>query len=284
MKKLSEQQLEVLVAKRNAAGEKAIVAVMTNEELAAYRINCVEAIERGEGRISKAKNGSFMQQTVIENVETLRSYVAYIDAKLAEEKNEAAGEAAIDQFLATYKEKAVNYFINLCKNYREKRYSHAEEITAEGLRLIPASAWGGRKYTEEKIEEMINSLDSMIERRKDMLKRDIGYYSFQNWKSIYPKSHIKTVENISHIKDEDTLKIAIETIVGKDVEVKKENIYKLVEAKAGKIIDAKFLRVGLDGELNGFIIGDKNKVNVTSFGAGGWNIQKYHYRLKVTVA
>ena len=49
-------------------------------------------------------------------------------------------------------------------------------------------------------------------------------------------------------------------------------------AIVGKIVDASNLSVGNKGDLNGYIIGDKGNASVTTIGAGGYNIQCYHFR------
>jgi hypothetical protein len=46
----------------------------------------------------------------------------------------------------------------------------------------------------------------------------------------------------------------------------------------GTITDASYLSVDANGNLNGYIIGDRGKANVNTIGAGGYNIQCYHFR------
>lgn len=46
----------------------------------------------------------------------------------------------------------------------------------------------------------------------------------------------------------------------------------------GQITDASNLYIGNKGDLNGFIIGTKGTAKVQTIGAGGYNIQCYHFR------
>lgn len=46
----------------------------------------------------------------------------------------------------------------------------------------------------------------------------------------------------------------------------------------GQITDASNLSIGNKGDLNGFIIGTKGTAKVQTIGAGGYNIQCYHFR------
>ena len=49
-------------------------------------------------------------------------------------------------------------------------------------------------------------------------------------------------------------------------------------AIVGKITDASNLRVGAKGDLNGYIIGTEGTAKVQTIGAGGYNIQCFHFR------
>lgn len=46
----------------------------------------------------------------------------------------------------------------------------------------------------------------------------------------------------------------------------------------GQITDASNISIGDKGDMNGFIIGTRGKAKVQTIGAGGWNIQCYHFR------
>lgn len=73
----------------------------------------------------------------------------------------------------------------------------------------------------------------------------------------------------------------IEELARREKEDKKiEFLYKVAE-KAGSILDASFLRVAGDGSLNGYVKGTKATVKVQTILAGGWNIQRLHYRVLV---
>lgn len=46
----------------------------------------------------------------------------------------------------------------------------------------------------------------------------------------------------------------------------------------GQITDATNLKIGRKGDLNGYIIGTRGVAKVQTIGAGGWNIQRFHFR------
>jgi hypothetical protein len=73
----------------------------------------------------------------------------------------------------------------------------------------------------------------------------------------------------------------LEKILDQEVVAKKKAFVAKVEEKAGKIQDLKGLRVAGDGSINGFAIGSERTVEVETILAGGYNIQKLHYRVLV---
>lgn len=118
MTKLSNDQLEVLVQKRNEAGLNHTVEVMNSEELAAYRNNCLDAIEKHKNSLNNAKQGGVMQQIITETIEQLEGYIAYIDAKLSEETKQ---ENAIENFIKEWETQAVKYYTQLLEiPYKER--------------------------------------------------------------------------------------------------------------------------------------------------------------------
>lgn len=70
----------------------------------------------------------------------------------------------------------------------------------------------------------------------------------------------------------------LDDILTKEVEGKKIKLIASIEKKTGTIQDASHLYVADSGEINGYIIGDKARVNVNTIYAGGYNIQCLHFR------
>ena len=63
----------------------------------------------------------------------------------------------------------------------------------------------------------------------------------------------------------------------KDLERRKQNLIFKIENKVGKIIDVSIKR-NPNGGFDGNITGNKGKVRIETIGAGGYNIQRFHYR------
>ena len=70
----------------------------------------------------------------------------------------------------------------------------------------------------------------------------------------------------------------------KDLEAEYNRKYDFIiertNAIVGQITDATNLTI-TNGELNGVIIGTRGVARVTTIGAGGYNIQKFHFRTLV---
>ena len=46
----------------------------------------------------------------------------------------------------------------------------------------------------------------------------------------------------------------------------------------GTITDAAALHIGPEGDINGYIVGTEGKAKIQTIGAGGYNIQCFHFR------
>ena len=72
-------------------------------------------------------------------------------------------------------------------------------------------------------------------------------------------------------------------ILNKEKQRKKLNLIARIEKKAGKMVDTRGLTLGVDSNLNGLVIGDKETVSVHTIYAGGYNIQCLHFRVLVKI-
>lgn len=154
----------------------------------------------------------------------------------------------IVDFLNNWEDEVREFFIENSKEYFELRQKESEEyqkFKAEHPRDRYTSSWNSfiRDYYKD-----IHSITKEIT------------LNSREWKI-----------------DEDRL--------NKILEREKQNKYEILEKRVkdicGEIQDASNLYIGKNGELNGFIIGDKGKAKVETIGAGGYNIQCFHYRLLV---
>ena len=64
----------------------------------------------------------------------------------------------------------------------------------------------------------------------------------------------------------------------RDANAKYDFIIERTNAIVGTITNASGLYIGDKGDLNGFIIGERGTAKVETIGAGGYNIQCYHFR------
>lgn len=70
--------------------------------------------------------------------------------------------------------------------------------------------------------------------------------------------------------------------LAKDLEIEAKNKYDFIIERTNKIVgqitDAAGLHIGAAGDLNGYINGTKGTAKVQTIGAGGYNIQCFHFR------
>ena len=187
-------------------------------------------------------------------LENNKAKLAKIDAF---NKTEKIG--VVWDFLQKWKEAAHNFYVKNVKRYEQLK----QEYSA-------------------KREEYRNS---------DEFKRRKAYYG-DKWSAGWNYVEMRRWEQRYYEEiDPLTLKIyrghgtyddaALNKALDKEVQNKYEDFIQRVMALAGNIEDASGLRVAGNGIINGTVIGDKATVNVRTILAGGYNIQKLHFRVLV---
>ena len=76
----------------------------------------------------------------------------------------------------------------------------------------------------------------------------------------------------------------LKKLLNEEADKKYDFIISRTAAIVGEITDASNLSVGAKGNLNGYIIGPQGKAKVRTIGAGGYNIQCFHFRTIITPA
>lgn len=86
----------------------------------------------------------------------------------------------------------------------------------------------------------------------------------------------------SHVTQFDHATLSWEENMRKQIEIEKnrkyDDIIERTNKITGKITDASNLRIDAKQNINGYIIGERGKAKVETIGAGGYNIQCYHFR------
>jgi hypothetical protein len=158
----------------------------------------------------------------------------------------------IETFLATWRTNAFDYYKEAIRKGREIEEDH--------------KAW----CQSQKEEYKANG-----ERWYDAL-------GMEHWKTTVKKywEENKTAKNIKDygVQEEDK---RINKMLDVEIENKRFALIDRTEKKIGTITDASNLYIASNGEINGFIIGTEGKANVNTVYAGGYHIQRLHYRVLV---
>lgn len=99
---------------------------------------------------------------------------------------------------------------------------------------------------------------------------------------IFRREHFDEYEKLEELRQADRFYANRSDIVARDVEIKYISLVEKVKEITGRITDASFLRINEKRSLDGYIVGEEGKAKVNTFEAGGWNIQRFHYRTKVS--
>lgn len=183
---------------------------------------------------------------------------------------------AVEKFLADWKERAREYYRNLKEEARIEQ-NKEYEINEENLKFLKRLTYlDERKYSDEKIAKILAEVadENCPKIWKDRYKSEIQYQKYVAWQKKHTKIDMDMIERT----DEE-----IEKALDREVEAKRKNLIARVEDKVGEIKDAGGLYIGVNGELNGVVIGEKGKARVETIYAGGYNVQVLHYRVLVKV-
>lgn len=168
--------------------------------------------------------------------------------KLEQEKQKASKRdiKALVDFLADWREKTLEWYSQEFEKYLdEKKLYHAK---------VDAIWKGDNTYSPEKMKQ----------------ERKLRNEYNSRWAHVMAYDHLDKLDTERLVKD-----------IARESDRKYDTIVLKVEEYAGNITDAGGLYIGYDSNINGVIRGDKGTVNVNTIGAGGYNIQRYHFRVLV---
>lgn len=167
---------------------------------------------------------------------------------------------AIDTFLANWKQSAKQHYVSTYNQYQNLRKLQKDMMEKYSL----------YSYTRNAIlpQDYVDATDAL-----------------KAFKSIRTKSEFAIIEKCVYAdhagNPTETLDSFLEKLLDKEVANKKASLIKKIESKAGSIVNADNLYIGVDGSINGHVVGNIKQVEVETIYAGGYNIQCLHYRILV---
>lgn len=217
-----------------------------------------------------------LKYTIRDIEEAQKALEGYKAQLIAEnEKANSRNVQVILDFLEMWKEKVRNQFMNgLTDYFNDKKAVRTAYQTAHKF------LYGSEEYEEAyaKYEAMSKQfridefgkferrpyIDRRGRERTEEVKVAEGKYEW-----LRPYTNERTLEEAAAKLEKDLIQEATR---------KYDFIIERTNKIVGKITDASNLKIGAKDDLNGYIIGEKGTAKVQTIGAGGYNIQCFHFR------
>lgn len=195
----------------------------------------------------------------------LENYKAQLVAET--EKANSRNVKAILDYLEMWKTRVTEFYAKRFEKYPEAYRKYTEDMEQFSLTYFEE-----RKMKRERPDEW-KEYDG---RRKAIKAEFENSYGFL-------EPYIERIHNPETFRYDlwefDVLKLKKD--LDAEANRKYDNIIERTNEITGTINDAAGLKVGDKGELDGFVIGEKGTAHVQTIGAGGYNIQCFHFRVLV---
>lgn len=245
----------------------------------------IEKLQRKLERIRKAEASGWEDNPysydaydlkwTIKDLEVAKAALEGYEFKLAEEieKADSRNVAVILQFLETWKRKCREYYEEGIRRYFVDR----EELRKLTIQYADAS-FGTEEYKQAR--------EALVAAEDELRRKTNGYYervSYENGRTCYTSRKVREGEYerykpyVQCINLETALE-RLEKDIAEESNRKYDFIIDRTNRIVGQITDASNLSISDNGELNGIVIGTRGKAHVKTVGAGGYNIQCFHFR------
>ena len=207
-----------------------------------------------------------------EALEKTRSKVQKLEKKV--EKLSKAVEAATDEYDKKWAEmdlRRAEYDLRQAKATLEKRYAAVAKAKNEEAEMAEFS-----KEVLQMIKHVQDmTFDDMISLRDEFKEM---YYASRGGDENAKKKYKRLSEfdrKLIWMSDDEIMNYA--KLAGKEFAL---DLINRTKAIVGNVTNWEHLRYGVSG-LDGIVYGDKGKASVNTIVAGGYNIQRKHYRVLV---
>jgi hypothetical protein len=249
----------------------------------------LEKLEKKLSRILKAEESNYEENNpyyysdydkkhTVKDIEQCKNEIAKYEEQLVSEieKSNSRNIPAIVEFLAQWKQRVYSFYEeDLIKYFDEKSALKTLYDEYAGMSYAQRYELGEDTEYHRARKSLYCKLNGYKERRTF-----INHWGKEDYRDI--KVRDGEWEHLKHYVDRcNTLNECL-ALLDKELEQEKNRKYDFIIERTNKIVgqitDAAGLRVGAKGDLSGYIFGTKGKAHVETIGAGGYNIQVYHFR------
>jgi hypothetical protein len=261
---------EAKVAKRKAVLKK-------------HREQLAKLIQKGadEFDISIKKDDIESAKRKLEEAEKiLNNWKEKLDERItADDYLEANTPEILKDFLENWKQHAIGYYrekrIRFIE-YREGLKAKERAARLEALQTLPSlekyrELYKGRELTDYDLANLWprRDVDAFLS------ERGLEYHQIQ--KKLREAGDQITIR-LLEIHDEDEREAWLEKTMDEEKRAKLLDLIGRIMSTVGTITDAAALYIGPEGDINGIIVGTEGKAKIQTIGAGGYNIQCFHFR------
>ena len=200
------------------------------------------------------------------DLEAARKALAQYEADLETANDKAASRnvPAITMFLDNWKKRMTEFYAKKFEAYPAARRQYDED-----MRQFKMSYWEERKMQKERPDEW-KEMNKAREAIKEAFGMRFDCLAPYIERCLNPETYCYDMWAFDNLK--------LEKDLTEEYNRKYDFIIERTNAIVKVITDASGLTVGDKGDLNGYIIGTNGTAKVQTIGAGGWNIQCFHFR------
>ena len=274
---------------------------MTNEELRLKVINAQARVEKRAAVEKKQRDRLYKliatgadacyiqdkrdeikeaEDKLNEALEVLASWKSKLSKKISDDEFiEANTPAVLKRFLDNWKRGAIDYYRAKYDDFiRFRQDLEQQELEArrEALRTLPELERAREIHRGEEPDRL--ALHNLFPRRPVeafLESRGLGYQQIQK---KLAKAGDQVIFKMLEIRDPEERLAWLEKAMEQERQAKLFDLTGRVMKVVGRITDASGLYIASTGELNGAVKGTEGQAKVTTVGAGGYNVQCFHFR------
>lgn len=228
------------------------------------------------------------EEKIADYNKTLDTLKKQLKDQLAKDKeNTSIVPKALTEFLAQWKARCIEHFTKVANDYLAivNKPTDDYEITENELAMLTKETYNRTTrnyetvpyYSVEQTERILHGEISPTDRhyvRLNIKNRHIKTFTVSHFANTMTVVYKVTEGNNLDLKK-------LNKILDEEVRIKRDMFLARVKEVIGDIRDLSGLKISAKGEINGIAKGVKCNAKVETIGAGGYNIQCFHFRVLV---